>query len=64
MGKAKKTIEERAQLLVREYIMSGRNFCWRNDDTRMTTDEIPVEQVKCLTPMTLQTIQYVNKILY
>jgi cytoplasmic FMR1 interacting protein len=27
-----------------------------------TTDEIPVEQVKCLTPMTLQTIQYVNEI--
>ena len=25
-----------------------------------TTDEIPVEQVKCLTPMTLQTIQYVE----
>jgi hypothetical protein len=27
-----------------------------------TIDEIPVEQVKCLTPMTLQTIQYVHTI--
>jgi len=24
-----------------------------------TTDEIPSEQIKCLTPMTLQTIQFV-----